>query len=145
MTGSRTSKILKPLDRGNSPKVQWLGLCALTAKGPRFNPSWETKILQAVRQGLKTESLLIEKPERNYILEDAVKLRGNKVCSCSTTRPPPLCCCCETARRLRAPQGGSAEPQGSLWGLAGFTAKDRNGPTYDTGVTPPDNGNHAVL
>ena len=31
-------------DQGNSLVVQWLGLCALTAKGPGSIPGWGTEI-----------------------------------------------------------------------------------------------------
>ena len=37
--------------KGNSPVVQWLGLCTFTAKGPGSIPGWGTKIPQAMRCG----------------------------------------------------------------------------------------------
>ena len=41
------------LDLGNSLAVQWLGLCAFTAKGPSSSSGWGTKIPQASRCGQK--------------------------------------------------------------------------------------------
>ena len=38
---------------GNSPVVQWLGLCALTAEGLGSIPGRETKIPQAIQCGQK--------------------------------------------------------------------------------------------
>ena len=38
---------------GNSLEVQWLEVCAFTAGGTGLFPGWETKILQALRQGQK--------------------------------------------------------------------------------------------
>ena len=34
---------IKDYQTGNSLVVHWLGLCSLTAKGPRFNPGWEVR------------------------------------------------------------------------------------------------------
>ena len=36
---------------GNSPVVQWLGLNALTTRGPSSTPGWGTKILKATQRG----------------------------------------------------------------------------------------------
>ena len=40
---------LKKIISRNSLAVQWLGLCAFTAKGPGSTPGWGTKILHATR------------------------------------------------------------------------------------------------
>lgn len=38
---------------GNSPEIQWLGLPALTSKGPDSVPGQDTKIPQAMQCGKK--------------------------------------------------------------------------------------------
>ena len=45
---------------GNSPAVQWLGLCAFTAEGPGSDPGWGTKIPQASQHGQKKKAFLGE-------------------------------------------------------------------------------------
>ena len=53
--GTKESVTTKRLNHqsGNSPAVQWLGLRALTAKGPGSIPGQGTKIPQDVRHGQK--------------------------------------------------------------------------------------------
>ena len=50
----------KMANSGNSLVVQWLGLGALTARGPGSIPSWGVKILQAVRLGQKKLELKLK-------------------------------------------------------------------------------------
>ena len=45
----------------NSPAIQWLGLCTLTAGGMALIPGWETKILQAAWYSRK-----IKKEKKNH-------------------------------------------------------------------------------
>ena len=52
---------LKQKEFWNSLEVQWLGLCAFTAKGMGSIPAWETKIPQATQHGqrqIKIEEVL---------------------------------------------------------------------------------------
>ena len=65
-------------DKGdrNSLVVQWLGLCALTAKGPGSIPSWGTKIQHPTRCVVQNKKERKEKKERRRKKEREKKRRN---------------------------------------------------------------------
>ena len=44
---------------GNSLAVQWLGLCAFTARGLGSIPGWGTKIPQAMQRSQKKKNIFL--------------------------------------------------------------------------------------
>ena len=79
----------------NSLVLQWLGLCAFTAKDPGSIPSWETKISQPAQCGQKKIFFFfitqIERAKEKSVLKKKKKIQGELPVCTRWHRPNSPC------------------------------------------------------